>query len=161
MILRLPTGQSLTLLSESGAWASVQLPSGTQGWVMIRYLTKVDAPTAAASCRTGDVLTNVHEPERLTLFNRCVTTSGTVAEITLNPDGDLTFRLALDPAYAYLLNDGNRNILRGYLQVEIVPADQPLVAGPALGAHVTVTGATVLDTEYGWMEIHPAWFVGP
>jgi uncharacterized protein YgiM (DUF1202 family) len=161
VILRLPTGQSLTLLSESGAWASVQLPSGTQGWVMTRYLTKVDAATAAASCREGDVLTHVHDPERLTLFNRCVTASGTVAEISRNPDGDLTFRLALDPAYAYLLNDGNRNMLRGTLQIEIIPADQPFAAEPALGAHVTVTGAYVLDTEYGWMEIHPAWFVGP
>jgi len=161
VILRLPTGQSLTILSESGEWANVQLPSGMQGWVMIRYITQVDAATAAASCRAGDVLANVHHPQRLTVFNPCVTATGTVTEITRNPDGDLTFRLALDPAFTYLLNDGNRNVLRGYLQIEIVPADQPLVAEPALGAHVTVTGAYVLDTEYGWMEIHPAWFVGP
>jgi len=161
VLLRLPTGQYLTILSEGAVWASVQLPSGRLGWVMIRYLARVDAPTPSGACRSGDVLQNVHEPERLTVFNRCVTATGTVAEITRNPDGDLTFRLALDPAYANLLNDGNRNLLRGYLQVEIVPADQPLVAEPVLGARVTVAGAYVLDTEYGWMEIHPAWFVGP
>lgn len=160
-LFRLPTGQYLTILSDDGVWASVRLPSGMEGWVMIQYLARLDAPPTSGTCRSGDVLKNVHEPERLTVFDRCVTATGTVTEITRNPDGDLTFRLALDPADVYLLNDGNRNLLRGYLQIEIIPADQPLVAEPVPGAHVTVTGAYVLDTEYGWMEIHPVWFVGP
>jgi uncharacterized protein YgiM (DUF1202 family) len=160
-LFRLPAGQYLTILSDDGAWASVQLPSGLRGWVMIRYLARLPAPPTTGNCRDGDVLKDVHHPQRLSVFNPCVTARGTVTEITRNPDGDLTFRLALDPEDAHLLNDGNRSRLRGDLQIEIVPADQPLTAEPQLGAHVAVTGAYVLDTEYGWMEIHPAWFVGP
>jgi hypothetical protein len=162
VMLKLTQGQTVAILSRSGNWAFVQLPTGMRGWVNVRYLKKEAAPhgpSVVGACRTGDVLANVHNPLRLTVVNSCISAAGTVTEISHNPDGDLTFRLALDPSYAHLLNSGNEDRLRGYLQVEIIPADQPRVAAPELGEHVIVTGAYVLDTSYGWMEIHPAWYV--
>ena len=58
--------------------------------------------------------------------------------------------------------DGERSGERGFrartnrdLVVEIVPAI-PLPA-PALQSRITVIGPWVLDTETGWLEIHPAW----
>jgi hypothetical protein len=82
----------------------------------------------------------------------------------------------VDPS---LVNAGNVAHQHDWLVVEIVPADEPGcvvgqpprpasgtydygtckgadVATPAIGAQVTVTGSYVLDTNHGWMEVHPA-----
>jgi len=80
--------------------------------------------------------------------------------------------LALDPPYTNLLNNGNTTSLGGHLNVEAicqatihpdVPAAVPACGSfhgsvfiPPAGAHVQVTGSYVLDTNHGWMEIHPA-----
>lgn len=124
------------------------------------------------------MLRGVHGPDRLKVVNPCVTITGVVAEVhTDNPDGDRTFNLRLDAAYASMENDVNRR--EGGLHVEIVPADQPgCVPGqpvhhgdvkglgtcsgadvptPSVGQHVTVTGAYVYDGSNGWYELHPTW----
>ena len=103
---------------------------------------------------------------------------GTVKEPEKNHgDGDATFNLAPDPAYASMLNEKNRQ--EGGIHVEIVPADQagcvkgqpvehPGVTGlgtctgahlklPRAGAHVRVVGAYVLDVNNNWNEFHPVW----
>jgi hypothetical protein len=94
-------------------------------------------------------------------------------------DGDTHFDLRVDPR---LVNAGNVAHQHGWLVVEIVLADKPgcdvgqqprpasgtddygtctgaNVATPAIGAQVTVTGPYVLDTNHGWMEVHPEWSV--
>ncbi|MBI3764671.1 MAG: SH3 domain-containing protein [Chloroflexi bacterium] len=118
-------------------------------------------PAGPSFCRGGDVFAGVHEPDRLVLISKCETVSGVVTELTFNPeDGDITFRLRVDPGYERFLSTGNYTHLRGFLQIELIPADQGSVYVPAVGQHVTVTGAWVKDTNnHDWSEIHPAWYV--
>jgi hypothetical protein len=97
----------------------------------------------------------------------------------LNPsDGDVTFNVRPDSAYAAMLNA--RNIAEGGLHVEVVPRDQmgctpqklktlavnnlgdctnANVIFPPLNARVRVIGPYVFDRWVGWNEIHPAWHV--
>jgi hypothetical protein len=121
----------------------------------------------------------VYHPSRLEVIRRCVSISGTVMSVRHEDDGDVHFDLRVDPR---LVNAGNVAHQHGWLVVEIVPADKPgcaigqpprpasgtydygtctgaNVATPAIGARVTVTGPYVLDTNHGWMEVHPAWSV--
>jgi hypothetical protein len=134
---------------------------------------------AASHCRSGDPLANVYHPSRLEVIRRCVSISGTVMSVRAEDDGDTHFDLRVDPR---LVNMGNVRHQHGWLVVEIVPADKPgcvvgqpprppsgtydygictgaNVATPAIGARVTVTGPYVLDSNHGWMEVHPAWSV--
>jgi hypothetical protein len=138
------------------------------------------APRASfpvASCRKSP-LAGVHTPDRLRLLDRCRAIVGTVKEPEKNRgDGDWTFNLAPDPAYASMLNE--KNVQEGGIHVEIVPADQaacvkgqpvehPGVTGlgectgahlklPRTRAHVRVMGAYVLDVSNNWNEFHPVW----
>ena len=138
------------------------------------------APRASfptTGCRRSP-LAGVHTPDRLRLLDRCRAIAGTVKEPEKNRgDGDATFNLAPDPAYASMLDDKNRQ--EGGIHVEIVPADQvgcvkgqpvehPGVTGlgdctgahlklPRAGAHVRVVGAYVLDVSNDWNEFHPVW----
>jgi hypothetical protein len=59
-----------------------------------------------------------------------------------------------------LLADGNERI-GGNLVVEVIPHDRSRVAVPAEGARIQVVGPWVEDTQHGWNEIHPAWWVSP
>jgi hypothetical protein len=134
---------------------------------------------AASHCRTEDPLANVYHPSRLEVIRPCVSISGTVMSVRSEDDGDVHFDLPVDPR---LVNAGNVAHQHGWLVVEIVPADEPgcvvgqpprpasgtydcgtctgaNVASPAIGARVTVTGPYVLDSNHGWMEVHPAWSV--
>lgn len=177
VVAELPQGEKLNLLARSGAWLNLLRGNGQQGWANTFYMQLTDAPpssapapsaataataatlTGSALCRPGDVLFGVQNPSRLKVLNSCLTVTGVVVESSRSQDGDLTFRLQVDPAYAWVLNSANRSLLRDYLQVEIIPADQLAVAAPAIGSRVSVTGAYVLDIPYGWNEIHPAWLV--
>lgn len=119
--------------------------------------------------------------------NACLTVTGTVAYIRHEADGDVHFNLSLPSAEAHLLDQANYSYEDGELVTEIVPADQPgctvgqppplpptayrsasynygLCTGadistPTVGSEVSVTGPYVLDTDHGWMEIHPVWAV--
>jgi hypothetical protein len=122
----------------------------------------------------------VYHPDRLLVISACKTVSGVIRSITHEADGDYHFDLALDRAYASLINKGNVSGQHGWLVAEIVPADEPgctpgeppkPVSGtynygyctgadittPPIGTHVSVTGPYVLDQSHGWMEIHPVW----
>jgi hypothetical protein len=122
----------------------------------------------------------VYHPDRLLVISACKTVSGVIRSITHESDGDYHFDLALDPAFAKLINQGNVSGQHGWLVAEIVPADEPgctrgkppkPVSGtydygsctgadlttPPIGTHVSVTGPYVLDQVHGWMEIHPVW----
>jgi hypothetical protein len=131
----------------------------------------------STGCRKKPLL-GVHTPDRLRVLDACRAIVGTVREPEANRgDGDVTFNLLPDPAYASMLNE--KNVKEGGIHVEIVPADQagcvkgrpvehPGVTGlgdctgahvklPRAGAHVRVVGAYVLDVTNAWREIHPAW----
>lgn len=121
----------------------------------------------ASGC--GSPTAHVYHPARLRLLNPCVTVNGTIAVIRDEADGDRHLLLRLDAGQGQYLNPVNLSQQHGDLVLETVcvgtvtQADavsacagyrNPLTL-PAIGAHVAVTGAWVLDTDHGWMEIHP------
>lgn len=113
--------------------------------------------------------------------------TGTVAYVSRENDGDIHVDLSLPPSESSLLNQANIADEYSNLVTEIVPADQPGctpgqppplpssayigasysygvcsgadISTPPIGAHVKVTGPYVLDTDHGWMEIHPVWSI--
>ncbi|HEY7294392.1 MAG TPA: hypothetical protein VH916_05085, partial [Dehalococcoidia bacterium] len=114
-----------------------------------------------SGCRTGDVLAGVWKPSRLQVFDGCHSMTGTVASVRVEDDGDYQVSVVPDAGYQDLLNQRNQTVQHGGLVVEVIPADQALVAAPRKGEHVQVTGAFVLDRDHGWLEIHPAWSIVP
>ena len=110
-------------------------------------------------CRGGNPLAGVYHPQRLVVKSRCRVAIGTIHEVKFEEyDGDVHIDLRLDPAYEKLLADGNDRV-GGNLIVEIIPQDRGRVEVPAVGERVEVVGPWVDDTQHGWNEIHPAWWI--
>jgi hypothetical protein len=123
----------------------------------------VAAPGPASGCRPGDPLANVWGPSRLRVVSSCVTVHGVIGGSSRQSDGDLHVAMRLDSG--------------GSVRLEVVPADQPGctpgqpvrygictgadVAVPAPGTAASVTGAKVIDTNDGGVEIHPVWQITP
>jgi hypothetical protein len=116
------------------------------------------APTSPY-CRGSSPLAGVYHPQRLIVKSRCRVAIGTVRSVKFEEyDGDVHVDLRPDPGYEKLLSDGNARV-GGNLVVEIVPQDRVRVAVPQEGARIQVVGPWVEDTQHGWNEIHPAWWV--
>ncbi len=107
-------------------------------------------------CRTKP-LAGVYDPWRLHVLAPCLTVSGTVTYVKVEPDHDWHVSLKLDPGEPRLTNWANRVKKDGDLVLEVIPMDQSRIAAPKVGEHITVTGAYVLDMIHGWREIHPVW----
>ena len=108
-------------------------------------------------CHSGDPLVAVYSPWRLTVKSPCVAVTGVVAATDIEHDGDLHISLAdVDPKY---LNPVNLSRAHQDLVVEAVPGI-PMPA-PAVGSRITVIGPWVLDTQTGWLEVHPVWKILP
>jgi hypothetical protein len=104
-------------------------------------------------------MAGVYHAERLNVKSRCAVAVGTVGRVKFEAyDGDVHVDLRLDPGYERLLDDGNARV-GGNLVVEVIPYDRSRVAIPEEGARVEVVGPWVADTQHGWNEIHPAWWV--
>lgn len=131
------------------------------GLAVSLVLTDVGGASVAdpADCRPGDVLDGVHHPERLAVIDRCVTARGTVAVIENHADGDWHMGIIPDPVDLDLLGRANVTKLGGMLVAEVIPKDQSIVKRPSAGSRIEVTGAYVIDTPYGWREIHPVWSI--
>jgi hypothetical protein len=116
------------------------------------------APVALRKyCHAGDVLKGVYRPARLTVKNPCVAVTGLVRDTNIEHDGDV--HISLGGVDAKWLNAVNLKRVKHDLVVEIVPGTP--IAAPPVNSRVTVVGPWVLDTETGWLEIHPAWAVIP
>ena len=110
-------------------------------------------------CRGGPPLAGVYHAPRLVVKSRCRVAVGTVHAVKFEEyDGDVHVDLRLDPAYEGLLDDGNGRV-GGNLVVEVIPQDRSHVAVPEVDSRIQVVGPWVEDTEHGWNEIHPAWWV--
>ena len=122
---------------------------------------------SAGQCKWGPPLSGVYLSGRLRVIDRCMTVSGTVDCLKLEPDGDVHVRLRVDPQFDRLLTPANSlqtcaDHPGSHLVVEIIP-QHPLGilfrtnnadAGgfidprvPAPGEHITVTGPHVIDTN--------------
>jgi hypothetical protein len=146
------------------------------------------ATLKSGECKSGDPLAGVYLPSRLKVKNNCLTVSGIVDCVKHEDDGDIHIRLRVDPSFVRLLTPANAfqqcpNQTGPHLVVEIIPQsghlpfpDNSATDGgfttpvePPAGAHITVTGPYVLDTNLlhdliypgknvqNWAEIHPAW----
>jgi hypothetical protein len=131
------------------------------------------SPTSAAVQPQCDpsLWNNVYDPTRLKVMAPCMTITGTVINQHASDDGDIDMEFALDPQFANLLNSANLAKLSGNLNIEAIcqapiqpdtPQAVPACGSlsrrltlPPVGAHAQVTGSYVLDTNHGWMEIHP------
>jgi hypothetical protein len=110
-------------------------------------------------CRGGGPLAGVYHPQRLVVKTRCRVAIGVVRKVVFEEyDGDVHIDLRPDPGYEALLDDGNARV-GGNLIVELIPQDRSRVAVPVEGARVQVVGPWVEDTQHGWNEIHPAWWI--
>jgi hypothetical protein len=110
-------------------------------------------------CRGGNPLAGVYHPQRLIVKSRCRAAIGTVHEVKFEEyDGDVHIDLRLDRTFGKLLSDGNGRV-GGNLIVEIIPQDRSRVDVPAVGSRIEVVGPWVDDTQHGWNEIHPAWWI--
>jgi hypothetical protein len=116
------------------------------------------APAALRKyCHPGDPLAAVYRPARLEVKNRCAAVTGVVGDHNIEHDGDL--HISLTDVGAQWLNQVNLRRPKHDLVVEAVPGIP--VPVPAVGARITVIGPWVLDTETGWLEIHPVWTILP
>jgi hypothetical protein len=118
-----------------------------------------EAAPLSPHCRGGSPLAGVYHPSRLNVKSRCRVVNGTVRKVVFETyDGDVHIDLRPDPGFEDLLSDGNGRV-GGNLIVELIPQDRSQVAVPAEGQRVQVVGPWVEDSQHGWNEIHPAWWV--
>jgi hypothetical protein len=138
------------------------------------------ATAAKASGCGRTVQSHVYNPDRLTIYSRCITVTGTIVDATKGrrsdgvrkeADGDTHGWLKLDPEFHALLNSGNRKHEGGNLVFEIVcfwkPTQHDAISScpgsyhnavtlPPVGSRVEISGAFVQDENHQhWMEIHP------
>jgi len=163
---------STTLQATASGYAATQdsivIPSDTHADFRLPAL--VPPPVAAAQCNPS-LWPHMHDVQRIHIVTPCVTVTGTIATVGSSDDGDIDMQLTLDSGFGNLLNSGNTSKLNGNLQTEAicqapvhpdVPDAQRTCANfngtvpiPAVGTHVRITGVHVLDSDHGWMEIHP------
>jgi hypothetical protein len=141
----------------------------------------LDAATAAKASGCGvTIASHVYHPDRLTVYSRCISVTGTIVDAThgkrrdgvrREKDGDTHGWLKPDPKFSALVNSGNTTYEEGNLVFEIVCYWKPTQADaisacpgtytnkvivPPIGSHVEMTGAFVRDENHArWMEIHP------
>src|SRR5215472_16581935 len=112
----------------------------------------------------------VYHPARLKRQSpSCINYQGVILADLSEKDGDRHLWIAPDLGYLSYLNELNVYHNQKALVAEIVPActkepaseeaaaqcPKSSIEPPAEGAHVEVTGAYVLDTAHGWLEVHP------
>lgn len=147
----------------------VKVAEATHGSAAVGALPAL-AAGADRPCTPGDQDPYVYRPERLQLLRPCLLVTGTVSYLHIEDDGDVHFRVRLDPPYNALLVDGNK-FTSGDLVVEPVCYALPLHADamrlcaadpdrltslPQLGDHVWMEGRYVLDIGHtAWAELHP------
>jgi hypothetical protein len=137
--------------------------------------TTAVAPPLQPQCNSS-LWAHVYQPTRLKIMASCQTVTGTIVKQHTSDDGDFDIEVALDPQFANLLNKANISNLNGTLNVEAICqgpvqpdasvaapgcTDVAKITVPPVGTHVQVTGSYVLDTNHGWMEIHPITSITP
>ena len=113
---------------------------------------------------------HVYHPDRLQEAKGCVTVRGIIKKKIKEGDGDFHVRLLLDDDQPEdLINDKNKTVQHGFLVFEPICVNKVTqksamkacknfhqkISLPNVGDHVSVTGIHMLDTEHGWLEIHP------
>lgn len=141
-------------------------------FVLLTILLPLLSVAAYGQDCTGSkaLMKHVYHPARLVEQKGCVTVKGIIMKKVKEKDGDFHVRLKLDSGQdADLINDKNKSIQGGFLVFEpicVLPVTQASakkackgfkqkISLPNVGDHVSVTGIHMLDSEHGWLEIHP------
>jgi hypothetical protein len=123
---------------------------------------------AAAGCN-AELWDHVYHKTRLHIVVGCIAVTGTIRHIKRESDGDEHIQLAVDPEFSKLLNERNKTAQGDTLVLETVCQGPTTLEAAELACHdfhspvevpkagtkVRVVGSYVLDTQQGWMEIHP------
>ena len=126
-------------------------------------------PGSASCVGIEDLNAHIYRPDRLQEKTSCMGVSGTVVQVLSEVDGDYHMQLHLDPGQEALLSQANVSSQGGNLVLEAICEHLAIqsdakgvcenfkaqIKRPLVGQHVAVVGRYVLDTEHGWMEIHP------
>lgn len=149
--------------------------------MLLTFLLMLFFTPPAPSC-DASLAKHVYNPARLTVLDRCVTVTGTIADATadrkthdkrgvrVESDGDVHGWLTVDPAWKHLLLPGNLSDEGGNLVYEVVcmyPVKQADAKAACRGYHasvtlqpvgtrVAITGVYVQDQRHQkWAELHP------
>src|SRR3990172_3948234 len=115
----------------------------------------VPSSASAQSC-VPNPLASLPDPGRFVMLNPCVDATGTVAMGDIpRPYGAYRVTLKLDPGSLWLLPPGIERD-DGLIWVKLSPLVYP-VRVPIEGERVQITGALVLDPDWGWRTIAPVW----
>ena len=134
-------------------------------------MDKLKKDTTNSSVCDTTLWNRVYNPERLEVYDPCVTVTGVIKERHADDDGDEHMLLRLDKEFKDYVNKRNETKKDGCLVIEAVCVNKVNrkkvgnvcdgyvnnVFLPNVGDHVKVTGSYVKDTgnENNWMEIHP------
>lgn len=129
------------------------------------------APSPTTLCGAGPPLAGIYQPDRLQILAACRHAVGKVVSVVPEDDGDYHVWIVLDSDYADLMNPENHFQGKPTMLAEIVPdcsATTPppdassaehcpptKLAVPIAGERIAIDGPWVLDTNHGWLEIHP------
>ncbi len=141
-------------------------------WKLAPLMEKPGPPQGTAGC-DATLWNSVYHPQRLEIIEACKTVKGVIDKVLREADGDLHIRLDVEDKS--LLNEKNFSGQHGMLVLEPICQKTPTQAdaiepcrnyvGPMFevraGMRVRVTGPYVLDSEHGWMEIHPVTSIMP
>ena len=140
--------------------------------VALAFITLLASISAYSQTCTGSatLMKHVYHPARLQEAKGCVTVTGVIMKKIKEGDGDFHVRLKLDPGQdADLINAKNKSVQHGFLVFEPICVNKVTqksamkacknwkqkISLPNVGDHIEVTGIHMLDTEHGWLEIHP------
>jgi hypothetical protein len=112
--------------------------------------TPTPSPTPVGKC-PADPLMGVYHPSRLIVQRKCEEVTGVVTSVRHEEDGD--YHVNVMPDQPGLTNAENNEWEGGALVTEIMPGQRFRI--PDVGDRVDVLGTWVLDTNHGWLEIHP------
>lgn len=168
MHLRYPVIAAYLLVAGCTAEPSATIPSPPPN--ALRPPVTTPAPPSASKpdpafvpaelakyCHPGFPLEGVYSPQRLAVKQPCVAVTGIASEINREHDGDM--HIALTGVNPKWLNSVNRERSDQSLVIEAVPSIPMRM--PPLKSRVTIVGPWVLDTQTGWLEIHPVWAILP
>jgi hypothetical protein len=127
------------------------------------------AKAVAATGCDAELWNHVYRKARLHVVESCIAVTGVVRHIKREADGDDHIQLAVDSEFSKLLNERNKTAQGNTLILEPVCQWPPTISDshvacrdfhspisvPKAGEKIRVVGSYVLDTEGGWMEIHP------
>ena len=141
----------------------------------VYYVWEASIMGTPSLCRDpNNISSHVYNPARLQTIRECITVSGIVNNVIVEDDGDYHVWFHVDPQYASLPNRANNDYRQGDLLAEIICATtitqqdavlacenytNQILPIPNSNQNITVTGPYVLNNVYGWMEVHPVYFL--